>query len=253
MCWLTFQTVCCQLIPQRALDCEVLDSLGHSLLLLTKQRDGIPLLVQSTIYNTGGGLKTSYKMVLSSGELSISHGTQTFNPQLWDKLWQQKYRDTYLYICSFFTAQLTTIIQPDRQWQIRCGRLNQLVATILGDHLATAMVKASPLALWLRGNAHPQERCGEANMWSHWDRDGQTGQQWFFFSEKELLRKPSSMISSGGAGLLQAKCCQKPARWSWALFFNSISLLPQAGRAEHMKTAFTEKHQQNQYRIKRGH
>lgn len=90
-------------------------------------------------------------MALSSGEHSISHGTQTFNPQLWDNLWQQKYQDTY--VCSFFTAQLTIIIQPDRQWQILSGSLNQLVTKILGDHLAVAKVKASPVALWLGGNA----------------------------------------------------------------------------------------------------
>lgn len=115
--------------------------LGYSLLLLTKQRDGIPLLVQSTICNVGGDLKTSYKMVLSSGQLSISHGTQTFSPQPCDILWQRKYQHTYLYICCFFTAQLTTIIQPGKQWQILSGSLNQLVAKILGDHLAIAAVK----------------------------------------------------------------------------------------------------------------
>lgn len=162
-------------------------------------------------------------MVLSSGELSTS---QTFNPQLLDSLWQQKYQDTYLDVCSFFTAQLTIIIQPDRQWQILSASLNQLVAKILGDHLEIATVKASPLAVWLGGNARPQEGCRWVNMCSHWDRDGQIGQQWFFSSGKKLLRKPSSMISSGGAGLLQAKRCQKPAHWSWALFFNTISLIP---------------------------
>lgn len=89
---------------------------------MNKQRNGIPLLFQSAIYNIGGDLKTSYKMALSSGELSITRETQTFNPQLWENLQQQKYQDMYIH--SFFTAQLITIIQLDRQWQILSGSLN---------------------------------------------------------------------------------------------------------------------------------
>lgn len=153
--------MCFHLIRQRALDCEVLDKPGYNLFLVTKQRDGIPLLVLSAIYNIGGDLKTSCKMVVSSGELSTSHETQTFNPQLCENLQQQKYQDTY--ICSFFTAQLTTVIQPDRQWQILSGSLNQLLAKIFGDHLAIATVKASPLAPWIGGNTHPREGCWGVN------------------------------------------------------------------------------------------
>lgn len=164
--------MCFQLIHQRALDCGVLDKPGYNLFVVNKQRNGIPLLFQSAIYNIGGHLKTSYKMALSSGELSISDETQTFNPQLCENLQQQKYQDTYIY--SFFTAQLITVIQLGRQWQILSGSLNQLLAKILGDR-AIATEKASPLALCIGGNAHQQEGCQGVNAHSYWDRHGQMG------------------------------------------------------------------------------
>lgn len=115
------------------------------------------------------------------------------------------------------------------------------IAKFLGHHLAIAKAKASPLALRSRGNDHLQEGCWGVSVCGHWDRDRQTG--------KELLRKPSSTISSGGAGLLQATCCYKPAGEAVPTSLTVSALFPQTGRAAHMKTAaFTEKHQPNQYR-----
>lgn len=138
-------------------------------------------------------------------------------------------QNTYLYVCSFFPAQLTTVIQPNGQWHVLSGSkysssLNQLVANILGDHLLIAILRPSPQHCGQEGMSSHRESAGEWKVCSHWDRDGQTAQEWFFSSGKRFLMKTISMISCGIAGRLHTKCCHKPAHWSCTLSFNSISL-----------------------------
>lgn len=228
--------------------------LGYSLLLLTKQRGGIPLLVQSFskfIYSTGGDVKTSYKMALSSGEDLIAHGTQTFNPQLWDNLWQQKYQD--MYICGFFTAQLTIIIQPDRQWQILSGSLNQLVTKISGDHLAAAKVKASPVAPWLGGNAPRGRGAGKWTCTTTATETGKLHSSDSFLLERSFWGSLAARYPVAVLDICRPHAVKNQHTEAEPSSLTVSALFPQTGRAEHVKTAFTEKHQPNQYRINRGH